>query len=202
MASFVVDGLTLPLSVAGHPALDFCNTRAGWRSSTPKEYLRSHAHLAVWARENQVIPAAAIPTLHEAAAREPDAAAATVARALAFRSALYAVLVGPDPSPADWAAVNLEVRAAAAGSVLVATIPASWTLVDQSHVDYPLRAVAWSAATLLTSPAAGQVGACPGDGCGWLFVDPRGRRRWCSMAWCGNRNKARRYANRTRPPGS
>ncbi|MGE5829869.1 MAG: CGNR zinc finger domain-containing protein [Micromonosporaceae bacterium] len=41
--------------------------------------------------------------------------------------------------------------------------------------------------------------ACPGEICGWLFADPRGRRRWCSMAWCGNRAKARRYARRHAP---
>lgn len=36
---------------------------------------------------------------------------------------------------------------------------------------------------------------CPSDHCGWLFVDETGnsRRRWCSMASCGNRTKARRH---------
>jgi predicted RNA-binding Zn ribbon-like protein len=62
----------------------------------------------------------------------------------------------------------------------------------------PLLAVVWSAAALLTSPSARGVAACPGNGCGWIFADPRGRRRWCSMAWCGNRNKARRHAQRRR----
>src|SRR5262249_5068894 len=61
-----------------------------------------------------------------------------------------------------------------------------------------LSAIAWSAAAFLTSPAAATVGACPGVGCGWVFADPRGRRRWCSMAWCGNRAKARPHAQRLR----
>lgn len=36
---------------------------------------------------------------------------------------------------------------------------------------------------------------CSSDHCGWLFVDETGnsRRRWCSMASCGNRLKARRH---------
>jgi predicted RNA-binding Zn ribbon-like protein len=63
-------------------------------------------------------------------------------------------------------------------------------------LDLPLLAVAWAAADLLTS--TGTVAACPGTGCGWLFADPRGRRRWCSMALCGNRAKARRHAGRAR----
>jgi predicted RNA-binding Zn ribbon-like protein len=61
----------------------------------------------------------------------------------------------------------------------------------------PLLAVADAAATLLAEPGrASAVHACPGRGCGWLFLDPRGRRRWCSMAVCGNRAKARKHAAR------
>jgi predicted RNA-binding Zn ribbon-like protein len=37
--------------------------------------------------------------------------------------------------------------------------------------------------------------------CGWVFADPSGRRRWCSMAWCGNRSKVRRHAARARAIG-
>jgi len=207
VASIVVDGLVVPVSVAGHPALDFCNTRAGWGTPAPKEYLHTHAHLSVWARENGLIEPSTVPALRRAAARDPDGAAQVVARAVAFRSALYGVLVGPG-GRRDWDAVNLEVRAAAAGSALepasaratgsAACPAASWRLVDQSQVDLPLLAVAWSAADLLTSAVVAHVAACPGAGCGWVFADPRGRRRWCSMAWCGNRNKARRHAERVR----
>ncbi len=198
MASFVVDGLVVPVSVAGHPALDFCNTRAGWGSPAPKEYLHTHAHLAVWARENGLIdPAALRPT------GAAGAGAAVLERAIAFRCALYAILVNPEGGPgggADvWTVVDREVRAAAAASSLVPGRPARWGIADQSRVDLPLLAVAWSAWELLTSPAGDQVGACPGEGCGWLFANPRGRRRWCSMAWCGNRAKVRRHASRTRP---
>jgi predicted RNA-binding Zn ribbon-like protein len=56
--------------------------------------------------------------------------------------------------------------------------------------------VALAAEGLLTSELSAFVSACPGAGCGWLFADRRGRRRWCSMAACGNRAKARRYAER------
>jgi predicted RNA-binding Zn ribbon-like protein len=40
--------------------------------------------------------------------------------------------------------------------------------------------------------------ACQADGCGWAFYDhARNRsRRWCSMAVCGNRTKARSYRRR------
>jgi hypothetical protein len=42
---------------------------------------------------------------------------------------------------------------------------------------------------------------CPGDDCGWVFLDHRGRRRWCSMQSCGNRAKVSAFAQRRRNPG-
>ena len=38
-----VDGLLLPVPVAGHPALELCNTRAGWYTEHPREYLVGYA---------------------------------------------------------------------------------------------------------------------------------------------------------------
>jgi predicted RNA-binding Zn ribbon-like protein len=37
--------------------------------------------------------------------------------------------------------------------------------------------------------------------CNWLFIDRsrNGSRRWCDMAVCGNRQKARRYYHRRKP---
>jgi predicted RNA-binding Zn ribbon-like protein len=55
------------------------------------------------------------------------------------------------------------------------------------------------AADLLTSGAWRRLRQCEGETCGWLFLDrsKSGRRRWCSMADCGNREKARRHYHRT-----
>lgn len=214
MASVVVDGLTLPISVGGHPALDFCNTRAGWGAPQPKEYLVSHSHLALWAAENGLLDRAEIVPLRRLAERAGDAAQQVLVRAVRFRDALYDVLAGA-AAPASWTGVHTEVSAATAALRLRPPTPrrphtardsdmvvgcASWELVVGRGVDHlalPLLAVAWSAAGLLTSIDLNRVAACPGASCGWLFHDPRGRRRWCSMAWCGNRAKARRHSART-----
>jgi predicted RNA-binding Zn ribbon-like protein len=202
VASVVIDGLVVPISVAGHPALDFCNTRAGWGEPEPKEYLHTHAHVTVWARENGLVPAAAVAGLRRRGEADPAAAAAVVTRTVAFRDALRHLLVGRrDTAGEAWAAVTAEVRGAGAVAALrpgpTGGPPADWS-PDTHGLDGPLLAVAWSAAGLLTSPAAAAVATCPGRGCGWIFADPRGRRRWCSMAWCGNRAKARRHAQRIR----
>jgi predicted RNA-binding Zn ribbon-like protein len=63
-------------------------------------------------------------------------------------------------------------------------------------VDAPLLAALWSASELLVSGDREHVRTCPGHNCGWLFLDRSGRRRWCLMATCGNRAKARRHAER------
>lgn len=62
------------------------------------------------------------------------------------------------------------------------------------------RALADSASDLLVSLDRRRLKQCPGPRCGWLFVDesPNNRRRWCSMATCGNRAKASRHYRRRR----
>ena len=59
-------------------------------------------------------------------------------------------------------------------------------------------AIARSAADLLTCGELERVKVCDAHDCGWFFVDvSRNRsRRWCDMAGCGNRDKARRYRER------
>ncbi len=191
MSSRTVDGVVLPVSIAGHPALDFCNSRAGWGSEQPKEYLVSPVVLAIWCREARLI---SDPDARRLMAANRSAAAGVLARALALRAAIYRASLGGSATPADWALVSAEAVLARTASVLVPGVdgPARWQLRSAS-ADLPVLAIAAAAADLLTGPLAGSVAACPGDGCGWLFADPRRRRRWCSMAVCGNRAKARRH---------
>jgi predicted RNA-binding Zn ribbon-like protein len=73
-----------------------------------------------------------------------------------------------------------------------------WYEVDGA-LDLPVWIVARSAADLLMSADLTRVRKCASEKCDWLFLDAsRNRsRRWCDMAVCGNRAKARRnYARR------
>ncbi|MCX4665151.1 CGNR zinc finger domain-containing protein [Streptomyces sp. NBC_01381] len=56
-----------------------------------------------------------------------------------------------------------------------------------------LSSVMRDAVDLFTGPFAHRVRECGGGNCSLLFVDTSrpGRRRWCSMERCGNRQKAR-----------
>lgn len=59
------------------------------------------------------------------------------------------------------------------------------------------RAVAADALALLQDLSRlRRVSRCPGRGCGWLFLNTSGRRRWCSMSTCGSRDKMRRLHQR------
>jgi predicted RNA-binding Zn ribbon-like protein len=199
VSSVVVSGLVLPVAVGGHPALDFCNTRAGWGSLTPKEYLVSYDHLALWSREAGMLRAREVAALRRAARTDETAAREALAAALALREAAYALLLG-SRSASAFTAVATHARAARAAATLrrspAGGVPlARWSLPADS-ISTPLLGIAAMVDDLLCSPLSGVVAACPGPGCGWLFADPRKRRRWCEMAVCGNRAKARRHAER------
>lgn len=66
----------------------------------------------------------------------------------------------------------------------------------------PLTALAvMSAFSIVADPReSGRIKTCPGDNCGWMFVDEtkNSRRTWCLMETCGNRAKAARHYQRVR----
>lgn len=196
----LVDGLRLPARISGHPALEFCNTWAGWDGRAAVEYLASYEHLVVWAGFAGLLRHDQVRLLRQRARGSAAAAASVLEGARAFRANLYAVLRDPARAAA-WPAVADQVAAAAQTLHLHrADRTIRWQIAPAADLSAPLAAAAWSAGELLTSPALGRVRACAGPGCGWLFLDPTGRRRWCVMATCGNREKARRFAAKHKDP--
>jgi len=196
----VVEGLRLPARVSGHPALDFCNTWAGWDGHAAAEYLAGYEHLVVWAGFVGILRPDQVTLLSQRAVEAAGVAASILERARAFRANLYAVLRDP-PRAAAWPAVADEVAAATQTLHLHrAEETIRWEIAPEADLSAPLAAAAWSAGELLTSPALRHVRGCPGPGCGWLFLDPTGRRRWCVMSICGNREKARRFAAKRKDP--
>jgi predicted RNA-binding Zn ribbon-like protein len=190
--SYQVADIPLPVPLAGHVALELCNTYAGWGEEEGHDYLASYEALAVWARERALIDEAAASVLL-GARRDGREADRILARVRRLRGALYEVLAG-EPTESAWALIAREARKAASAARLEPREDggAVWTL--PVNAELPLLAAARGVAEFLTAPE--RIGRCPGNHCGWLFVDPRGRRRWCTMEVCGNRAKARRHAAR------
>lgn len=187
----------LPVDVAGEPSLDFCNTRAGWNSAEPREYLMSYDHLVLWAREASLVDHETAARLRRRAARDAEGSHRVLQSAVALRESLYAACTGED---AAWSEVGKVARAGASAAVLSPERPPGerWKVPESAGLGLPLLELGRAAGNFLAATDVNSVRACPGHDCGWLFLDPRGRRRWCTMAVCGNRAKARRHAARTR----
>jgi predicted RNA-binding Zn ribbon-like protein len=198
-----VDGLKLPAPLGGHPVLDFCNTFAGWDDPEHGDYLRTYDHLAVFAAAWDLIDDDVAAELRVVAEARPGAARGALEAARDLRESIYRTLVQPQPgAELDHVAEAIR-RSFDASDLVVEGGRPAWRLDASAGLRVPVHAVARAAAGFLTSPDAAGVGRCPGQGCGWLFLDRGGRRRWCTMSTCGNRAKARRFAERHRAsPGA
>lgn len=186
-----------PKLLGGVLCLDFVNT-VSWRGDPEDrgERLTSYRELLHWAVHAGVLDEQASRRLSKEAARRPRDAQAVVDAAIRLREALVRLLLH-HPRAADLAILNASLAAAPSRtSVRIVPSGLAWAeRADEDGLDRPLHEVLWSAADLLVSGRASKVRSCGDPRCRWLFLDPSpsGRRRWCSMQECGNRNKVRRF---------
>ena len=183
--------------VAGNLALDFVNTVA-FRADPGKkrDHLQQAEDVHRWASQAQLPDRAAI--------NSGRVGTAALRRIRAVREQLFAVfhaIANDDPIPADTLArVGNELNDCCARRCLsIDGAEVRWTWQPGArYSDYLLYPVLTEATDLLTSVSRGLVRQCGDAGCGWLFLDRSNARtrRWCSMADCGNRNKARKYYRR------
>ena len=190
------------LRLGGHAALDFVNTMPVLRGE-PAEWLASFEDLADW-----VLGAGLLFDEDAAAARalrapqgERDAAAA---RARALRESLREGLEALSGGRAAPAALVRAVNETLARRVVhdeVAGRGRSLRLVRRfrpERADDLLIPVAGAVADLLCNVDAATLRRCGNPACVLWFADARGRRRWCSMAVCGNRMKVAAFQRRQR----
>jgi predicted RNA-binding Zn ribbon-like protein len=191
----MVDGRLLPALVAGHPALELCNTRGGWGTDHPNEYLVDVRALIIWSREVGVLSPAEAQTALRLADASAAPAGAVLRRSLDLRAHLYATLTADDAAART--SVHRYVRRAVSRSSYVA-VGGHLVLDGGPGLAAIVNRLALASHRLFEQDGLDSVVRCAGVGCGWLFLDPAHRRRWCVMAVCGNRAKARRHADRQR----
>ncbi|MGW2562504.1 BTAD domain-containing putative transcriptional regulator [Streptomyces sp. NPDC001514] len=185
-----VDDEWLPWSTSGNPALEFCNTYAGWGERHARipgsDWLRRYETLAVWAGHMNLADDHDVTRLRRQAQQHPDEAAAALDEAREFRTHLYACLTDPDDARA-FKAVAALAQDAARLSVFTRTDDGlgHWRLPPSAGLRLPALATARTAAELLADPRRFTIRTCPSSDCGWLFLDEGGRRRWCSLSTCG-----------------
>lgn len=172
----------------GRLCLDFVAT-VGWRLATPLERLPLPGDLARWFVEAYLCEI------------EPAVSVSQHTGALALREAIYrsacAILTHSTPDAADvilinaWAAHPIAVPQLDGATLLV------WWQAAQP-VEAALATVARDAVELLGGRDVELLGACEGWGCGMVFINGSRskRRRWCSMAECGNLSKVHGYRQR------
>ncbi len=193
----------------GHPVLDFTNTTDTVElrgTGKDDDYLGDYLDLLAWCHRTGYLPEAAIEELAGYAARHPQEAAEALEKARELREAVFGLLLAwlqGRPPPAEPLSIfNRHLSQALAKAFLRggSTPGQRYALeLDLEHGEKPLEHVALrlaqQAAELLTSLDSARLKICGNPRCGWLFLDTtrNSSRRWCDMAACGNRAKARRH---------
>jgi predicted RNA-binding Zn ribbon-like protein len=135
---------------------------------------------------------------------DPHTADALLRRATKLRDALresFGAIVGKMPVARAWVdAINAVLRITEGHDELIYR-DATWKLefvAREGGLDWLLAAIARSAAEILTEGHEARLRACANPACGLFFCDTSRthRRRWCSMAVCGNRHKVASFARR------
>jgi predicted RNA-binding Zn ribbon-like protein len=189
----------------GDLSLDLANTKSLRPTREPREDLRSYDDLVAWGLQAGAIDAADAVSLRALAARSPRASRAALERARDLREAVFevfsAVARGREIPRSALDRVNAALPGALARLRLdQAREGATWSWAGKADLDRVIWPAVRAAALLLTSPDLAHVRECAASDCAWLFLDRsrNGTRRWCDMAVCGNREKARRFQRRAR----
>ena len=194
-----------PPALGGRLCLAFVNSILWRRSAEPTDLLVDYRAMVAYLRRVGLLTGAERAALDTASAAHPVIARRVHADSIALREALFRLLSAmahdARPAPADLAVLTTRLREGLAHLTVVASdrgkLTASWR--GSGHrLDWPIWEVAGSAAGLLLPGEPTWLKQCPGERCGWLFVD-RSRshtRRWCASTMCGNRDRARRHHQR------
>ena len=190
--------------LSGALCLDFANTLSGRMDEAPVERIETHADLIAWAETGRVLAEGRAEILRAGGAGRRAEGSTILARAFALRAAIHcafaAMARGRPPVQGAIDRLNPFVLEAARHRRLEpAGGGAAWRWHGPAEtLDQVLWPIALSAADLLTASSPFRIKECPGPHCGWLFLDrsKNGSRRWCEMAVCGNRAKARRFKRR------
>ncbi len=189
----------------GHPVLDFTNT-VDWRGTgRDHDWLNDYFDLLAWSQRTGFLSAQEIGELAARAAAHPRQAAAALEQARELREAtaalLHAALEGRPPAPEPLRLFNRHLGRALSQAVLQPGTERTYRLelaAGGNALEDVAQRLAKQAADLLTAFDPARLKICGNPGCGWMFLDGtrNASRRWCDMAACGNRVKARRFYSR------
>jgi len=181
---------------------DFLNTRE-LESGALVDHLETAEDVLAWFADHGVVHPELLEPERERVAADRAMGERTLGRVRRIRDALRevtdAIVERRGPAPSALAEVN---RALRAREVLQLEPSDEGVRVGHRHVGDPIDdALARLAEPIVREISSGRperLRICDNETCRWVFYDssPTGRRRWCDMATCGNREKARRHRER------
>jgi predicted RNA-binding Zn ribbon-like protein len=190
--------------LGGDVCLDFVNTTGGRTKAREYDRLESFTDAVSWARAADLVHADEHDLLQDRAKTQPLKAERALHALREQRESLHEFLLagtrGAVGSPAARAHVETWLRTAYQQARLSEHFPQgdAWHVdINDVGPDLVSRRLALAAGRLLGSDSRSHISECAR--CSWLFLDtsPTHRRRWCSMAVCGNRAKAERHHRRS-----
>jgi predicted RNA-binding Zn ribbon-like protein len=178
--------------------------RAPFAAAARADKLDDYFDLLAWSLHSGLLGENEAQSLARESGRRGKEAAATFKRAIALRGVIYricaAIIHRLRPRVVDLDLLNQELNVAH-GRVRLSAGEGNlvWEWTDKKNaLDRMLWLVADSAAEMLTTDDLTRLRECPGEDCGWLFLDisKNSRRQWCDMQTCGNLAKVRRFRRR------
>lgn len=197
-----------PYFLADHPALDFVNTRLPLKNGA-WDALDTRESFAEWLLASQISGGAESAAKLRSLPLEDANKVMEEARRLreTLRSVLQAVERPLTPEQQSAALTPLAVHI----NAILAEAPQQQSLQTEERLEWQqayrfqtarglLAPLAHAIGEILMTPDPSRVRACEGADCVLWFLDlsKGNRRRWCSMALCGNRAKVAAHRSRGR----
>lgn len=190
------------IKIGGEISVDFANTAAPGGDEAGR--FRSWRDLVDLLELRGAVSRSEGTALRAMGERDARGCAAAFEQALALRVTVRAVLealAGHRPLQAGWVDAVNRALALGAGTGRLARQGRGWRLDFAPTLGEPLRAlapIARSIANLIAQGRAVTIRKCANPACVLYFRDTSRarRRRWCSMAVCGNRMKVAAHTRR------
>jgi predicted RNA-binding Zn ribbon-like protein len=202
LAVTLLAGLEPPLPLlGGRLALDFANIPS--YPGAPAHHL-SWEELIVFLQAARIVSPERGSTLLALSGSDPDAAQSLLSRSMDLRDSLrkiFAAIVRKEVIAPEWTAPINRILRITEGHDELVFADSGWKLefiARESGLEWLLAAIARSAAEIIVEGAQARVRICANPTCDLFFSDHSRthRRRWCSMAVCGNRHKVASFARR------
>jgi len=186
-----------PAFIAGRLALDFANTAPNSRELSWSDFVLFLADAGVITEER----AARLSSLADTEPQAVDAVSLKMLRLRESVRAVFSARAEKRPIGKNWVEPINDILRITEGHDELSQHDRTWQLqfiARENGLEWLLAAIARSAAELLVEGPDAPVRRCANANCRLFFYDNSRtrRRRWCSMATCGNRHKVSAFLKR------